>query len=278
MNERIVEFVGLPADERRVDRERGVLTGVKILGPQSKNGRVYPLPTLQQAVALYEGARVNVDHASGAGANGSSRDYEDRIGAIHNVACRPEGLYGDFHFNPKHRLVEQLLWDAEHSPANVGFSHNVLARTKRDGEQTTVEEILQVQSVDLVADPATTLGLFESTAATPESGDSLQTLREENRCLRAELAELRAAEQQASHRSEVDARIAAAELPAELVTEVFRQQCHEAADSERLERLLAARCQDARLLFGAGRPRSAEQVCETASGTFDAAAFAAAVR
>jgi len=47
----------------------------------------------------------------------------------------------------------------EHAPENVGFSHNVEARTTKQGEQVLVEEILKVQSVDLVADPATTRGI-----------------------------------------------------------------------------------------------------------------------
>ena len=91
------------------------------------------------------------------------RDYQDRIGTIRDVAMQPgEGLFADFHFNPKHALAEQLMWDAEHAPENVGFSHNVEARVGRRGERVVVEAITRVQSVDLVADPATTRGLFES--------------------------------------------------------------------------------------------------------------------
>ena len=78
------------------------------------------------------------------------------------MTCRRgEGLFADFHFNPKHPLAEQLAWDADNSPQNVGFSHNVQARTSRNGEGLVVEAIVGVQSVDLVADPATTDGLFE---------------------------------------------------------------------------------------------------------------------
>ena len=58
-------------------------------------------------------------------------------------------------------MSEQLIWDAEHAPQNVGLSHNVLARTSRDGDSTVVEAITKVQSIDLVADPASTAGLFE---------------------------------------------------------------------------------------------------------------------
>ena len=90
------------------------------------------------------------------------RDYQERMGVIRNVSHREgEGLFGDFHFNPKHYLSEQLMWDAEHAPESVGFSHNVQARTRRQGEKTLIDEIVQVHSVDLVADPATTRGLFE---------------------------------------------------------------------------------------------------------------------
>ena len=161
MNEMLLEFVDSRGAAVRVDREAGVLRGVKILGLDSRNGRHYPPDTLAKAVALYEGAKVNVNHPKATGVG--PRDYQDRIGLMRDVVARPEaGLFADFHFNPKHPLAEQLLWDAEHAPENVGFSHNVLARTAKRGEQTVVEEILRVASVDLVADPATTHGLFET--------------------------------------------------------------------------------------------------------------------
>jgi hypothetical protein len=80
-----------------------------------------------------------------------------------------DGLFGDLHFNPKHSLSEQLTWDAEHAPQNVGMSHNVLARTLRSGNDTVVEAITKVRSIDLVADPATTSGLYESQELRAES-------------------------------------------------------------------------------------------------------------
>jgi hypothetical protein len=119
----------------------------------------------------------------------AARDYQDRIGNLRDVSIRGgEGLFADFHFNPKHALAEQLLWDAQHAPQNVGFSHNVLARTVRQGDQIVVEAITRVQSVDLVADPATTRGLFESTApgqndlpAVPALADATLELLKESR-------------------------------------------------------------------------------------------------
>jgi len=161
MTETLQEYCDSRGVRMRVDREEGVIRGVKILGLQSRNRRSYLPEALVQAARLYEDAKVNVNHPKGNPA--APRDYQDRIGMIRNVRTQPgEGMFADFYFNPKHALAEQLLWDAEHAPENVGFSHNVEARTVRQGDEVVVEAITRVQSVDLVADPATTRGIFES--------------------------------------------------------------------------------------------------------------------
>jgi hypothetical protein len=135
------------------------------------------------AIALYEGAKVNVNHPKGHPL--SPRDYQDRLGVVRGVQfLSGDGLFGDLHFNPKHPLSEQLVWDAEHAPQNVGMSHNVLARTSREDGGTVVETITNVQSIDLVADPATTNGLYEQADSQelsvkrqePETGSSSRAL------------------------------------------------------------------------------------------------------
>jgi len=162
MSELIQEFVDSGSQRLRVDREAGVIRGVKLLGLASRNGRRYLENALVEAASLYEGAKVNINHPKGHPL--SPRDYQDRLGVVRGVQFRTgEGLFGDLHFNPKHALSEQLVWDAEHAPQNVGMSHNVLARTARRGDETVVEAIAKVQSIDLVADPATTSGLYEHT-------------------------------------------------------------------------------------------------------------------
>lgn len=182
MSQAILEFVDSRGTALRVDDRAGVIRGVKILGLASRNGRRYLPAALEGAVALYEGAKVNVNHPKGA--PNAPRDYQERIGVLRNVALRDAdgagggadgaghggdagrgGLFGDLHYNPRHALAEQLAWDARHAPENVGLSHNVLAVTARRGEETVVESIERVQSVDLVADPATTRGLFEQADA-----------------------------------------------------------------------------------------------------------------
>src|SRR5690606_5268261 len=110
-----------------VDAAAGIIRGVKLIGLESKNGRLYPAKVLREAARLYEGAKVNVNHPSGRNPLGE-RAYEDRLGVIRAVQVRESGLYGDLHYNPKHRIAEQLAWDAQHNPDVLGLSHNATLR------------------------------------------------------------------------------------------------------------------------------------------------------
>lgn len=193
MDETLLEYADSRGAALQVDREAGVIRGVKILGLESRNGRSYLPQALTQACALYEGAKVNVNHPKGSPLG--PREYQDRIGVLRNVAVVPDaGLFGDLHFNPCHTLAGQLEWDARHAPENVGLSHNVLARTTRQAERTVVEAITRVVSVDLVADPATTQGLFEQVDPRGSAADVER--------LRGELASLRQLVEQLSHRDD----------------------------------------------------------------------------
>ncbi len=166
MIQSLQEVCRLNGSQLQVHRDSDVIRGVKILGLESRNGRSYRPAALTKAAALYEGAKVNVNHPkSGAQA---PRDYQDRIGVVRNVTFRDGGLFADLHYNPKHQLAEQLAWDAEHAPENVGLSHNVEARVARLNGAFVVDEILKVRSIDLVADPATTRSLFEGSSDSAE--------------------------------------------------------------------------------------------------------------
>lgn len=151
----------------KIDRTAGVIKGVKLIGFESKNGRIYPPKVLKEAVHLYEGAKVNIDHPSTGPA--TERKYSDRFGIIRNVRfVESQGLFGDFHFNPHHSMSEQVLWDAENNPEALGFSHNAILRLGRpQNGKEVIEQIIQIRSMDLVADPATTTSLFESEAMDP---------------------------------------------------------------------------------------------------------------
>lgn len=185
---RLLEFSQGQRQAHEVDAARGIIRGVKVLGLASRNGRVYLASALARARTLYEGAKVHVNHARDA--DRAPRDYQDRIGTLKSVRLLEDGLYADLHYNPKHALAEQLAWDAQQAPENVGLSHHVQARTRQVDGRQVVDEIVAVISVDLVADPATTCGLFEAEEnPMPDSLDERE-VRERRTGLAAEAAAL----------------------------------------------------------------------------------------
>jgi hypothetical protein len=156
-----------------VDRDKCIVYGVKVLGFNSQNGRVYDPKAIQDAVPLYENAPVNRDHKTEAPL------FSDRLGWLQNVRFTPEGLYADFKFNPHAEGIESFLWFAENNGlGDVGFSHLVSGKSIADPDGTErVVRIDRVRSVDLVANPATTTTIFES-KETAMKNDKMMT--EEN--------------------------------------------------------------------------------------------------
>lgn len=311
MPEMLQEYVDSRGVTVRVDRAAGVIRGVKILGLQSRNGRTYRPEALVEAAPLYENAKVNVNHPKGG--PHAPRDYQDRLGVLRNVAARPgEGLFGDLHFNPKHAMAEQLIWDAEHSPENVGLSHNVEARIGRNGDQVAVEAILRVESVDLVADPATTRGLFESTEGTetdPIAELTLESLRkrrpdlveavgletaDELARLRADVSRYEAAEALRHKQARARQLLKEFHLPDPdraqgwakvLVSPRFFQTLLESPDEEAMRQIVEDRAALARSMaalapperFAEARPLSCDQLALDLAGPQDAKAFVAAI-
>ncbi|MDX1961832.1 MAG: hypothetical protein SFX18_01685 [Pirellulales bacterium] len=215
-SENLIEYAAALSATSRIDRAANCLRGVKVLGLNSTNGRQYTPTALEQAVPLYANGKVNINHPKGA--PHGPRDYQDRLGHLQNVRYEPaRGLYADLCYNPRHPLAEQLLWDAEHAPSQVGLSHNVMARTRREGETLIVEEILSVQSVDLVADPATTRGLFEAepspTLEVIAPAAQLALLEADNQRLQAELQSAQTAERLARRRLLIARALRSAGLP-----------------------------------------------------------------
>lgn len=155
-------FESTTMQSSRVDRVRGIVSGVKIIGLRSRHGYDYTPEALRAAIPLYEGIKVNIDHPDRK-SPGAARSYADRFGKLVNVRfVSGQGLVGDFHYNTQHALADQFAWDAENNPNACGFSHNAAGSVvNRNGTQVC-ESIDSVRSVDLVADPATTASLFES--------------------------------------------------------------------------------------------------------------------
>ena len=144
-----------------VDKEAGVIRGVKILGQTSRNGREYSPQAMRQAAALYEGIGVNTNHPSRATPN-VSRTIEEGVGWLENVTVKPDGVYGDLHVIKSHQMANSLFEIAERKPDRFGLSHNAAGDVAKVGNKSLVESVKSVRSVDLVQNPATVKSLFES--------------------------------------------------------------------------------------------------------------------
>lgn len=138
----------------------GVIRGVKILGEHSVNGRRYGKAVREKARAKYEGARVNVDHPQ----KGASpeRSFRDWVGVIENVQVRADGSYGDLRLRQEHSDYKSIVEAAEKFWKDFGLSHVADCESKRIGDTDEITDIVEVFSVDIVTDPATTKGLTES--------------------------------------------------------------------------------------------------------------------
>jgi hypothetical protein len=293
MSSLLFEFACSQGAPLIVDREESVIRGVKVVGLESRNGRSYLPGALSKAAPLYEGAKVNVNHPRENPAR--PREYQDRIGTLKNPRMAEDGLFADLQFNPSHPLAGQLAWDAEHAPENVGLSHHVQARLARVNDRTVVEEITQVHAVDLVADPATTRGLFEGTRGSSAAGETADVVEggpaaagspslpapaesvwesAGREALLARVRELEARFEACRRREEAQRELAEAALPAELVTPWFVEQLASAEPAARRAMIDDRRELAGRLLATPGRPRAVDQIVSEVGRALDAGGFA----
>ena len=153
-----------PGKKLVVDRDKGIIKGVKIIGFNSQNGRRYLPEALKEAVPLYEGIKVNIDHPEKGPTQ--QRSSHDRFGKFINVRfVESEGIYGDLLYLKNHPLAESVCEAAEREEMNdvFGMSHNAQGEGTVDKNDIfVVSRITEVRHVDLVADPATTKSLTES--------------------------------------------------------------------------------------------------------------------
>lgn len=142
-----------------VDADRGLLRGVKLLGERSKNNRLYSREVRDAAAPLYEGSKIYLDHAR----QGGERSYRDWAGVITESESRADGIYGTVKLRKQSDVFAGIVEAAQEFPDAIGFSHVADGATHFDDSGVEiVESIERVFSVDLVTDPATTRGFFES--------------------------------------------------------------------------------------------------------------------
>jgi hypothetical protein len=159
------EFVTSNAGTLRVDEENGCLHNVKVLGLNSANGRRYSPEAIKRAAAKYEGKHLNIDHVT---KPNERRSAEKRFGWLEGLYVKPDGLYAKkLNYLKSHPMSGVVVEAARRNPTLFGLSHSAIGNGRRENGVEVIEEIEDVESVDVVADPATTSGLHES-----RSGDS----------------------------------------------------------------------------------------------------------
>ncbi len=149
----------------RVDREAGKIYGVRLLGMNSRNKRRYTRKAMRDAIGLYEGARIVINHPS-PDKLASDRPLQDWVGVSQNVRFENDALVGDLLLRKASEYFDAICEAAE-SPAfntRFGLSHEADGESRFDAATgvDVVESITRVDAIAIVLDPATSSGLFES--------------------------------------------------------------------------------------------------------------------
>jgi len=186
-------YAQLPTGELRVDRDQGIIRGVKVVGLTSPNGHgrpgatrgtAYTVEALQAAAPLYHEVDVYVNHRppeQRGGHRRAERKAEDKLGMLINPrVVEGQGLFADLVLLKSHPMSERLMEAADRMPNAYGLSHDAYGDGDIVDGRFVIDRIPQVNSVDLVARGATVQGLFESEGSTIASKTFRQVLEAAN--------------------------------------------------------------------------------------------------
>ena len=257
MDNNITECISGAFAESVFNRDDITIKNIALLGGKSRNNRIYTNECLQKSSVKYEGVKVYIDHPSSEEMKLGRRDVTRLAGKIVNARYAEGKVRGDFQgFGNNGRLLLEI---AEKMPDVAGMSHNATAFYKRSGNQEVIEEINNVISVDLVSDPATNNGMFESEQrkektmeytditleslkvnrpdlyrAIEESGveQGKESLKEKIQTMESKLDEYQTKETLAKKRESIEKQLKESKIPEQLVTDVFRNTLMNAEESE----------------------------------------------
>jgi hypothetical protein len=155
----------------KVNRDTGMIENTAIITSHSSNGgkgrRVYSDRALQQIAKMSEGLPAYANHVAPDLAF-KPRDVREMIGKHTNVrfvkgADGVGRVMSDLHIAEHHQPWVFSL--ADRMGDVIGNSLVSRGTVKMEGDTEVVDDILQVRSADLVSDPASTRGLYESAGA-----------------------------------------------------------------------------------------------------------------
>lgn len=161
---KMVEVVPPGEFLREATVEGNTIQNVALLGSVSKNGRVYTRDAMNDAAKLYNGVQVFSNHPAFQDLTGTGgRRFEDLAGKVMNTRVAGDRVRGDIHLIEGEPIADKLKRLAEQMPDLAGFSHRAKGESERAEDGTVViKRILEVNALEIVVDPATTDGLFES--------------------------------------------------------------------------------------------------------------------
>lgn len=142
-----------------------LVQGVSLLGKVSENGRLYTDAALEDAVDLYAGVQVFLDHPTSSELRDreGNRSVRDLVGRIRSPRVVAERVKGDVELLDREPTKSLVVALAEQMPDLVGMSHRARGEVRQteDGGQM-VTSLAEVFAVELVTEPATVSGLLES--------------------------------------------------------------------------------------------------------------------
>lgn len=215
-----------------VDAGGRLVRNVALAGSASRNGYEYTTEALRDAARLYDEKPVFLDH----GADRSrprDRSTRDLAGSIVNPRFEDGRIRGDIRLMST-EAGDTLLKLVESGTPGVGMSHVVLAERGRDGRQ--VDRIVDVISVDVVVNPATTSTFQESCEdqTTALAGDDFELSRATIEHLQRELSA-------AGQRERALSLLLESGFRAEQITTCFREQVLRAGNEQACRDLIADR-------------------------------------
>lgn len=173
--ERVSGFAPLVEGKPRIDRDKGIIYGVKVVGRSSPNthgvqgveGTDYTREALESELPQIEGINVNTDHPPRDNA-GQVRSVRDRFAWISEARIADDCIFGDMHFlDPKDPLAIRIMNAAESKPDAFALSHNALGKGDVKNRRFVIQEVI-VRSVDIVTAGGTNRSLFESREDMPK--------------------------------------------------------------------------------------------------------------
>ncbi len=278
--------------EANVDRGTLTIRNVKLCGRLSLNGRTYSDTALSNAARLYEGAPFYLDHPTERDLRERQgiRSVQDLAGQVRNSRKAGDSVYGEIHLLDREPTKSLVLALAEQMPKLAGASHRAQGTIRKgDDGNDVVETIDAVAAVELVTDPATTAGFFESVTREQETdmkdvtieklkaerpdlveavlADSKQSTELED--LKKEHKALQEAEAKRQRAEAIEKKLKAAELPETLVTDPFKAQLAEAKDDAAVDALIEDRkaiAAGVTIASTPARPRSVEREVTIVTG------------